>query len=68
MNSSLKKRHAFLSLMIAVFAGALLLSILLAVTIGAVKIPLRDVYRIVLYQATHFRIGDIDFLTKGTMY
>lgn len=66
-----------LSLLIVVFIALLLLSILLAVTIGAVKIPLGDVYRIVLYQATHFKIGgletgiaigDIDFLAGGTMY
>jgi len=77
MDSGIKRRHAFLSVMIVVFIALLLLSMLLAVTIGAVKIPLGDVYRIVLYQATHFklggietgiRIGDIDFLTRGTMY
>ena len=77
MQSHIKRRHALLGLMIVVFIGLLLLSVLLAVTIGAVKIPLGDVYRIVLYQSTHFRlggmetgirIGDIDFLTRGTMY
>ncbi|MBQ8108546.1 MAG: iron ABC transporter permease [Clostridia bacterium] len=77
MNSNIKRRHALLGLMIVVFIGLLVLSILLAVTIGAVKIPLGDVYRIVLYQSTHVKIGaletgiqigDIDFLSKGTMY
>ena len=68
VNSHLKRRHALLGLLIAVFAALLILSILLAVTIGAVKIPLGDVYRIVLYQSTHLKIGEIDFLTKGTMY
>ena len=71
------KKHAFLRLLIVIFVIVLLLSILLAVTIGAVKIPLGDVYRIVLYNATHIKIGsfetaiqigDLDFLSKGTMY
>lgn len=66
-----------LRLMIAAFVGLLVLSILLAVTIGAVQIPLKDVYRIVLYNATHLKlgsldlgiqIGDLDFLTRGTVF
>ena len=70
-------RHAFLRVLIIVFAIALVLSILLAVTIGAVKISFGDVYRIVIYNATHFKIGsvetgiligDLDFASKGTMY
>ena len=70
-------RHAFLRLLIPVFAVLLIMSIILAVTIGAVKISFGDVYRIVIYNSTHFtigsfetgiQIGDIDFLTHGTMY
>ena len=77
MDRGLRRRHAFLRLMILVFIGLLALSILLSVTIGAVRIPLGDVYRIVLYNATHFkigsletgiRLGEIDFLTHGTVY
>ena len=68
MASGLRKRHALLATVIAAFVGLLILSILLAVTIGAVKIPLRDVYRIVLYQTTRIRVGDIDFLSRGTVY
>ena len=53
---------------ILVFIAAFILSILIAVTIGAVKVSLSDVYRIVLYQLTHIRIGEEKFLTSGTMY
>lgn len=68
MRSSLRRKHMVLGTSIAMLFGLFILSILLAVTIGAVKIPLKDVYRIVLYQVTRFRIGDPDFLSKGTMY
>ncbi|MBO4677787.1 MAG: iron ABC transporter permease [Oscillospiraceae bacterium] len=53
---------------ILVFLAAFILSILAAVTIGAVKVSLSDVYRIVLYQLTHIRIGEEKFLSSGTMY
>ena len=53
---------------ILVFIAAFILSILAAVTIGAVKVSLSDVYRIVLYQLTHIRIGEEKFLSSGTMY
>lgn len=53
---------------IAVSFVLLVFSVLLAVTVGAVKISLKDVYRIVLYQVTHIQIGELDFLTKGTIY
>jgi iron complex transport system permease protein len=53
---------------ILVFLAAFILSILGAVTIGAVKVSLSDVYRIVLYQLTHIRIGEEKFLSSGTMY
>ncbi|MDO5154052.1 MAG: iron ABC transporter permease [Eubacteriales bacterium] len=77
MNKHLHRKHVVLSMAIAAFLVLFVLSVLLAVTIGAVKIPLKDVYRIVLYQVTHFKIGsletgiqigDIDFLSKGTVY
>lgn len=77
MEKHLRQRHLFLSTLIVVFIVGLVLSILLAVTIGTVPISLKDVYRIVLYQSTHFKIGnmetgiqlgDLDFLTKGTMF
>ena len=64
-------------MLIIIFIVVLILSILLSVTVGAVKIPLGDVYRIVLYNVTHIRIGDIetgivigdlDYVSKGTMY
>ncbi len=70
-------RHAFLRVLILVFAIALVLSIMLAVTIGAVKIPFSDVYKIVIYNATNLKfgnfetgivIGDYDFVSHGTMY
>lgn len=70
-------RHAFLRLLIPVFAILLIRSIMLAVTIGAVKISFGDVYRIVIYNSTHItignfetgiQIGDLDYLTHGTMY
>ncbi|MBQ2041940.1 MAG: iron chelate uptake ABC transporter family permease subunit, partial [Firmicutes bacterium] len=75
--SLINRKHIVLRMMIIVFIIILVLSILLAVTIGAVKISLGDVYRIVLYNATHFKIGsletgiligDLDFASKGTMY
>ncbi len=53
---------------ILIFLAAFILSILTAVTIGAVKVSLSDVYRIVLYQITHIRIGEEKFLSSGTMY
>ncbi len=55
---------------ILVFLGAFILSVLAAVTIGAVKVSLGDVYRIVLYKLSlgHIRIGEEKFLSSGTMY
>ncbi len=64
----LNPRHAILGAAILVFIAAFVLSVLLAVTIGAVKISLGDVYRIVLYQLTHIRLGEEKFLSSGTMY
>ena len=70
-------RHAFLRVLIIVFLIGLILSIMLAVTVGAVKIAFSDVYKIVIYNATHIRLGDfdfavllgdIDFVSRGTMY
>ncbi|MBQ9911828.1 MAG: iron ABC transporter permease [Firmicutes bacterium] len=70
-------RHAFLRLLIIVFLIGLILSIMLAVTVGAVKIAFSDVYRIVIYNATHIKLGnfdfavllgDLDFVSRGTMY
>jgi len=63
--------------MIFVFLALFVLSVILSVTIGAVKISFKDVYRIILYNATHFTfggketgiaIGDVDELSHGTMY
>lgn len=68
MNKHLRQRHLWLSALIVAFVFLLILSVLLAVTIGAVKIPLKDVYRIVLYQTTRIGIGDTDCLSHGTMY
>ena len=68
MKKRLNPRHAMLGGAILVFIAAFILSILIAVTIGAVKVSLSDVYRIVLYQLTHIRIGEEKFLTSGTMY
>ena len=50
---------------------------MLAVTVGAVKIAFSDVYKIVIYNATHIKLGNfefavqlgnLDFVSKGTMY
>ena len=68
MKKRLNPRHAMLGAAILVFIAAFILSILAAVTIGAVKVSLSDVYRIVLYQLTHIRIGEEKFLSSGTMY
>lgn len=76
-HTSLIAKHAFLRLLILVALIALVLSIMLAVTIGAVNISFSDVYKIVIYNTTHLKIGsfesavllgDIDFVSKGTMY
>ncbi len=64
----LNPRHAALSTAIVIGIFALILSILVAVTIGAVKVSLSDVYRIILYQLTHISIGDPGILTGGTLY
>ena len=66
----LNKRHAFLGVMIVVFIGLLILSVLLAVTIGAVKVSIGDVYRVVIYNLSmgHFVIGEESVLAKGTLY
>lgn len=68
MNKRLRQRHIFLSTLILVFLALLVLSVLLAVTIGTVPIGLKDVYRIVLYNSTGLRIGDADFLSRGTTF
>lgn len=68
MNNRLNRRHIFMKFVILGFAGLLMLSILLAVCIGAVKISFYDVYRIILYQVTHISLGDPDTLGEGTLY
>lgn len=68
MKKHLNPKHALLGTAIIVFIGALVLSILAAVTIGAVKVSLADVYRIVLYNVTHIELGDKAFLSSGTIY
>ena len=73
----INKRHAMLRILILVFLGLFILSVLLSVTVGAVKISFADVYRIIIYNVTHFRfgntetgivIGDLDYVSRGTMY
>ncbi len=54
--------------MIIGFLALLIFSILSAVTIGAVKISLADVYRIVLYNTFHIKLADEAFLTSGTVF
>ncbi len=54
--------------LILLFTVLFVLSILLAVTVGTVKISLYDVYRIILYQLTHISIGDAETLISGTTY
>ena len=70
MKRHINKRHALLGLMILVFFGLLVLSVLLAVTIGAVKVSVGNVYRIVIYQISFGRIviGENSGLDKGTLY
>lgn len=57
-------------MMIIVFIGLLVVSVLLAVTIGAVKVSFGDVYRIVLYKLSFGKIviGEESFLSRGTMF
>lgn len=70
MKKHLNPKHAILSLAIIIFIASFVLSILTAVTIGAVKVSLSDVYRIVLYQVSFgkIKIGEEAFLSSGTMY
>ena len=70
MKRHINKKHALLGLMILVFIGLLLLSVLLAVTIGAVKVSVGNVYRIVIYQLSFGRIviGENSGLDSGTLY
>lgn len=65
-----EKRHkgAVTALMILILLGLFLLSVILAVCIGSVKISIYDVYRIILYQITHLQIGDLETLLGGTKY
>lgn len=68
MKKHLNPRHAVLSIAIIIFMAAFVLSVLAAVTIGAVKISLGDVYRIVLYNTTGIELGDGAFLSGGTIF
>ena len=68
MKKHFNPKHALLGTAIVIFLGALVLSILAAVTIGAVKVSLADVYRIVLYNVTRIELGDKAFLSSGTVY
>ena len=70
MKKHLNPKHAALTLAIGVFGAAFILSILSAVTIGAVKVSFSDVYRIVLYNVSfgQLKLGDEAFLMSGTMY
>ncbi|MCD8118070.1 MAG: iron ABC transporter permease [Lachnospiraceae bacterium] len=58
---SRKTRGAATALMILIMLALFLFSIVLAVTIGSVKISLYDVYRIILYRISHIHIGDFDW-------
>ncbi len=68
MDNRLGRKHILMHFVILGFIGLLILSILLAVCIGSVKIPFYDVYRIVLYQVTHIEVGDPEILGGGTLY
>lgn len=68
MNKHLRQRHIILSMLTFIFLGLLVLSVLLAVSIGTVQIPLKDVYRIVLYNATHIPMEDAASLSAGTVF
>ncbi len=68
MKKHLNPRHAVLSIAVIIFTAAFVLSVLAAVTIGAVKISLGDVYRIVLYNTTGIELGDGAFLSGGTIF
>ena len=68
MKTHINRRHVVLGTLILVFLGLLVLSVLLSVTIGAVAISLKDVYRIILYNVTHIALGDAEQLSRGTLY
>jgi iron complex transport system permease protein len=54
--------------MILSLLGLFFLSVVLAVCVGSVKIPVYDVFRVILYQLTHLSLGDSASLTGGTLY
>ncbi len=68
MNRRLSRRHRMMGLVILLFAGLLVLSVLLAVCVGAVRISFADVYRILLYKVLHIALGDPESLGSGTLY
>lgn len=68
MKNRFEERRAMGALMLLLCVGALALSVVLAVTVGAVSIPLGDVYRIILYKLTRVQLGDIETLTGGTRF
>lgn len=68
MKKHLNPRHALLASMIILFIILLVISIISAVTIGAVKVSFGDVYRIILYKVTGIAVGDKAFLSAGTIY
>lgn len=63
-----KKLSKSFFIIIIILIAVLFLSIILAVTFGSVKLSAYEAYRIIIYNLFHIPIGDIDTLTKGSMY
>ena len=61
----IKKTPGYVMTMIVLLI-LLILSVLLAVTFGSVRIPFRDVYGVILYQL--FGIGDASVYGSGKIY
>jgi iron complex transport system permease protein len=68
MKNEIARRRTVTAVLILGLLALFLLSVVLAVTIGSVKISTFDVYRIILYQVTHIALGDPAALSGGTLY
>lgn len=66
--NDIKKLSKSFFIMIIILVALLFLSIVLAVTFGSVDLSAYESYRIIIYNLFHIPIGDIDTLTKGSMY
>lgn len=62
-----KKQLSLMGILLTGLTFGLILSVILAVTIGTVQISAKDVYGMILYQLTKIDIGGMEAMSQGPM-